>query len=828
MILPQPGQVQKYDTGITLGVTADAPIMNPNPAFAATTSSGYRFLYNSSQFVLTEYSTETHRMEANVWNNDGSVASNFFFSKPRILDVTYDTNDQVYYGLRWNDEQQARGGGFTFAPVDEGGSESAVGLLIDEFTEEKVWHIKPLPSLLVDTVISYKPGYIDPRITRDTRSWTNYVSRTYTGYPTSWALDSWGSSSNFSSVDETKALNLLQIDEDSQQLVFYSNVGLGYLDFDVEIEGNFVAYVDLNVTTLEADCVVSLRALRESDRAGAPFNEMASVSYRGPQGGARLQTWSLVYTNDSTAAAWNISGLRINERYLDIAAGGITSIASGSSETFTVIVDDYRLGTTGPAKFGDFATQEHILALSVVDSSGTNYGRAVLGSNIDLEDHIDSRGVSSYGDMNRSFSWVGSSGQVLGVDLVAGFGFDSVNGVLTDYIDATSKGSSVDVVVSMFKEAGAPGIDNDKLRLAIKRIGTTVSLMKRDNTVAGGSYTEVSSYDSNYSGPVRFELFCDALAGTASPDVVMDRFVVRGLFTSEETGEGTVGYASWPHPVLTLEAYDLDGNLTEAAGVSDASGSVLAKLDVVKAGKDSIAGAFDSFLGLSQVATNHDSATASGEVFINVNTDFYKYLKSALPIVTVESGTQASLVVGGGLFGDPIYNTLNWNGYTEAGLMYIAENEADPGSGLYVNVIRHTTMSGNSPVKFAWIESAGSSDFKLYATDVNQPTLLYGLSTTDRKVYLYNFDETSSAFCNVVSQKQILGASTAENSSVTAQVLNVYGDPLVSKTVNFDVSSGDGSVSPSSDITDAVGEAATTYTVGATVGTATIRATVID
>jgi hypothetical protein len=205
----------------------------------------------------------------------------------------------------------------------------------------------------------------------------------------------------------------------------------------------------------------------------------------------------------------------------------------------------------------------------------------------------------------------------------------------------------------------------------------------------------------------------------------------------------------------------------------------------------------------------------------------YKYLKSDLPILTVESGTLASLSVGGSIFGTPFYNTLSWNGYTEAGLIYVAQNDADPGSGVYVNAIRHTTASGNSPAKFCWVEES-DNDFGLYTTDINTPSLLYGLSTVDRVVYVYNLDEDASAFCNVVSVKQIMGANTSETSSVTAQVLNVFGDPLIGKTVNFDVSSGDGSVSPASDTTDALGEASTVYTVGSTVGAATIRATVVD
>ena len=80
--------------------------------------------------------------------------------------------------------------------------------------------------------------------------------------------------------------------------------------------------------------------------------------------------------------------------------------------------------------------------------------------------------------------------------------------------------------------------------------------------------------------------------------------------------------------------------------------------------------------------------------------------------------------------------------------------------------------------------------------------------------------------CNVITSNRLLSAGTGEQSIVKAQVVNVYGQPLQNKTVNFSISVGDGSLAPVTDITDSNGESHTTYTVGTAVTTSTITAVV--
>ena len=98
--------------------------------------------------------------------------------------------------------------------------------------------------------------------------------------------------------------------------------------------------------------------------------------------------------------------------------------------------------------------------------------------------------------------------------------------------------------------------------------------------------------------------------------------------------------------------------------------------------------------------------------------------------------------------------------------------------------------------------------------------------TNDLK--LYDLNATKAAFVNVTSDKQVLAAGTLETATVTAQVLNVYGQVKSNKSMTFTVSAGDGALSPAIGCSDGNGEDTTTYTVGSAVGTSTITVTVSD
>ena len=113
-----------------------------------------------------------------------------------------------------------------------------------------------------------------------------------------------------------------------------------------------------------------------------------------------------------------------------------------------------------------------------------------------------------------------------------------------------------------------------------------------------------------------------------------------------------------------------------------------------------------------------------------------------------------------------------------------------------------------------------------FAWNVSDLSTLYYVD--DDELMLYDLNETKAAFVNVTSNKQVLAAGTGETATITAQVLNVYGIPKSAKSMTFSISAGDGAVAPATGCSNVSGNDTTVYTVGASVGTATITVSVSD
>lgn len=92
----------------------------------------------------------------------------------------------------------------------------------------------------------------------------------------------------------------------------------------------------------------------------------------------------------------------------------------------------------------------------------------------------------------------------------------------------------------------------------------------------------------------------------------------------------------------------------------------------------------------------------------------------------------------------------------------------------------------------------------------------------------FNVDPTLSAFAAINVDDFSLRAGTSDTTTVRANVINCWGEPLQGKTVNFSVTQGDGAVNPASDTTDILGEAITDYNVGTTPGAVQITAVISD
>jgi hypothetical protein len=204
----------------------------------------------------------------------------------------------------------------------------------------------------------------------------------------------------------------------------------------------------------------------------------------------------------------------------------------------------------------------------------------------------------------------------------------------------------------------------------------------------------------------------------------------------------------------------------------------------------------------------------------------YKYKKSSFPISSIESGETAEITVSGTIEYSNRYKlgSFSYSDYSGGQLSYVTQNWADVSRGLLLNTLLSGTLSGTNPRATAWIHP---SDFTCW--NINDFDSLYGVTLTGTlagQVKLYNMTPSTAAFCNIVSSNKLLPAGTGQTSLIEAQVMNVYGLPLQSKTVNFTITAGDGSVSPASSVSNSEGVATTTYTVGDSVTSSTITATV--
>jgi len=87
-------------------------------------------------------------------------------------------------------------------------------------------------------------------------------------------------------------------------------------------------------------------------------------------------------------------------------------------------------------------------------------------------------------------------------------------------------------------------------------------------------------------------------------------------------------------------------------------------------------------------------------------------------------------------------------------------------------------------------------------------------------------DTTPAALDRVSGNGQTGTTGTVLSSPFVIAVRNAGGDPLANVTVEWTVQGGGGSLTDASSTTNAQGQAQTTYTLGTTAGTQTVRATV--
>ncbi len=350
-------------------------------------------------------------------------------------------------------------------------------------------------------------------------------------------------------------------------------------------------------------------------------------------------------------------------------------------------------------------------------------------------------------------------------------------------------------VAATCAQANILGTVTSGIRLEIERNGTSGIVKYTDtgpHTLMTGNVSEDRWRPQLYGNPM-----------SQTVDISADNFLVTG---------GTVVFVS---PVFSVVTLDKDGNLTQVAGISNSEGYAIRSLDIIRDPQATYNNYLAPRVG---IATNGAAEGSGGEIYIKVNDTLYKYLKTALPLMT-ENGSSASAMTIGEIPSTGITNFAH-HGYSQAGLSYI---EFIPDlDGVFLKTISTTTLEA-TPLKVKL--DVPSINFP-FAWNVSDLSTLYYVDDDDLK--LYDLNESKAAFVNVTSDKQVLAAGTGEVAIITAQVLNVYGEPKSAKTMTFSVSAGDGAISPATGCSDLNGQDTTSYTVGAAVGTATITVSVSD
>jgi len=599
------------------------------------------------------------------------------------------------------------------------------------------------------------------------------------------------------SVTDGDSWTLFRRNPSSERLEYRSNMGRGLLRTTLSVDGNFQAWSDFYMSKwLGSKSTFSMRLI-DMDTVFTSYrknNFMSQATFKGnydstdlPAQAGAWQGSHLYFSNSNTNGKWAIRNFRLRDRNLD---DGSYNLQHGSYAVYTV-------------SFYSYAASDDTNYFKIVNSSGTTLSDGVI-TNTD-----------------KSFNLVhGPVAFTLFGDPVNDLG--NINGTSVQL--NIRKDDSVDVGDATLETVSGTTLG---FRLGVGIDGTNV-YARRDIDAGNGwsSWQNINVYNltPTVSRPMAVEMFADCISGTAAPDLDIDNFTI----------EATSGTTAWYDiPTLSVETYDSTGNSTVVAGVSDAEGYVIRKLNAIRYGIDSGGNITDLLNGGVVAITSDQVAEASGgsiflltRRFVGDTPALYKFKKDQFPLTAVEDGQNAEITDSGTLDYDGLYDigSFGYSGYSGGEVAYSTMNWADVSRGRYLNTVLSGTLSGTNPRRAAWLQS---SDF--LAWNINDFDSLYGVTASGSlagQIKLYDMTADTAAFCNVVTRTKLLAAGTSQTSTIVGQVMSVYGEPLSGKTVNFSVTAGDGAISPASAVTNVSGEAEATYTVGTAVTTSTITASV--
>lgn len=236
---------------------------------------------------------------------------------------------------------------------------------------------------------------------------------------------------------------------------------------------------------------------------------------------------------------------------------------------------------------------------------------------------------------------------------------------------------------------------------------------------------------------------------------------------------------------------------------------------------------YNDFLnGRVQIAST-SSGTSTGEIYLKINNELYRYPNTIA--LGTETGSSALASSTAQISTDGT-NSFAWTHESGVGglpfLTYIEYDETL--QIVHLKTIDKDTLLNTTTTKelLLNISDYNTNRYEVFYDQNDFDTLYYVDSSNNLRSW--NVDDRISAFMAVNASDVSLPAGTAQQTPVVAEVINAWGETLDGKTVTFAVTAGDGAISPSSDVTVSGGIAESQFTVGSTVGVSTITATVTE
>lgn len=329
--------------------------------------------------------------------------------------------------------------------------------------------------------------------------------------------------------------------------------------------------------------------------------------------------------------------------------------------------------------------------------------------------------------------------------------------------------------------------------IGIRRSGATFS----SYNVLGVNHAS----DTTSTGSVSIELFGNT---NGTVNLTADNYAVY---------QGTSSFPTIP--VFTVEKADNDGQVVNPALISS--------FNIINDPSKT----FNDYIGGRVQIAATSSGSGGGFIFIKVDNKIYKYANNIA--LGTETGGSAVITTTDQIPQDGT-SSFSWTHKSSiGGLPFLTYLEHDSILSItHLKTLNEITLLNTTDDKEVLlnISNQATNQFKVFFDQNDFDTLYY--VDASNNLQAFGLDDRLSAFMALNADDVSLPAGTAQSTTVRAEVINAWGEPLDGKNVVFSVTAGDGAVTPSTDVTVSGGLAESQFIVGSTVGISTVTSVVTE